>query len=135
MIDLGDISWDSSTSHWQAAEVLPTKAFGDLHVEFKDFARSGVESDHYTAIADFLQNEDRIASQINKVMPEEAEFELLDQVTDSGETPDFTWSLASILKVDVKTGRLALFAEVSWDGEHLWEIEIQDCEIVGVGPM
>ena len=135
MIDLGVIAWDSSTAHWQAAEVLTTNAFGELHVEFRDFARSGVESDHYSAIAEFMQNEHRIAAEIDKVMPEEAEFELADQFTDSGKAPKFTWTLASILKVDVKTCKLALFAEVSWDDEHLWEIEIQGCEIVGVGPM
>lgn len=135
MLDLGDISWDESTLHWRSSKQIATDAFGDLVVEFRDFAQSGVESQHHTTIESFLQNQGQIAAEIKRLMPEEAELELVDQFPNADILPDFNWTLASILQVDIKTRKLKLYADVSWDDEHLWEIEIDGSKIVGIGRM
>ena len=134
MWDPGEITWDESTSHWHAEKPLATTAFGDLGVEFRDFAKVGINGNHFALIQRFADDQTSIANELERVMPAEAEFELIDQFPDE-EPPDFEWSLLPILHVDLSLNQIKLCAEVSWDHEHIWDIVIDGAKIAGVGPM
>ncbi len=135
MLDLGEITWDDSTSHWRAGKPLATNAFGDLEVEFRDFAKSGVKDSHYALVERFADDQESIATELERVMPAEAEFELIDQLPGIDELPEIEWSLLPMLHVDLSLNHIKLRASVSWDQEHIWDIVIEGAKIAGVGPM